>query len=66
MTIPHLSDASMRRGLVINSTKKSRNLSEPGHDGNILTGFMGTCSAGFESENLLDQDGLSEEEITGR
>ena len=66
ITIPHLSDASKRKGLVINNTKKSRNLSEPGHDRNILTGFMGTCSAGFESENLLDQDGLPEEEKTGR
>ena len=66
MTIPHLSDASMRRGLVIINTNKSRNLSEPGHIENILTGFIGDCSAGFESENLFDQDGLPEEEKTGR
>ena len=65
-TIPQVSDAPVMGGLVISNNKKSRNLSEPGHDRNILTGFMGTCSAGFESENLLDQDGLPEEEKTGR
>ena len=56
--LPYIMFLMRLSSCVITNTIKSRNLSEQGHDMDILTGMGGANSKVVESETLLDQDGL--------